>query len=235
MDLYKEKKIAFLLRELSKIEKLKWIRFLYSYPEDIDEELVKAVKESEKVCSYFDMPIQHTHDDVLKRMNRKTTQMDILSKINMIRKEIPDAVIRTTLISGFPQETEDEFEDMMSFVSKIEFDRLGVFTYSKEEGTPAAKMDGHIKEDIKSYRQGKIMEIQQQISLRKNQKFIGETMEILIEKIAEDGLYEGRSFRDAPEIDGIVFVRSQKNIEKGSFVKVKITDAMEYDLIGDEV
>lgn len=235
LDLYNEKRIAQLLRELSKIEKIKWIRFLYSYPEDIDEELVKAVKESEKVCSYFDMPIQHSHDNVLKRMNRKTTQEDIISKIELIRSEIPNAVIRTTLISGFPQESEEEFEDMVNFVSKIKFDRLGVFTYSKEEGTPAANMKGHIDQKTKEYRQGKIMEIQQRISLEKNQEYIGKTMEVLIEKNAEDNVYEARSFRDAPEIDGIVFVKSKNNLEKGSFVKVKINDAMEYDLIGDEI
>ena len=235
MDIYNEKSLPRLLRELNAIEDLNWIRFLYSYPEDIDLDLILAVKESDKVCSYFDMPIQHSHDQVLKRMNRKTTGKHIEDTIALIRAHIPEAVLRTTLITGFPGETDEEFDALYDFVKKIEFDRLGVFAYSKEEGTPAAIMSGQVAEEIKEERKNKIMQLQQEISLRKNQALIGKDFEVIIEKEIEPNLYEARSYRDVPEIDGIIYVKALASHNEGEFIKVTIKDAMEYDLLGDEI
>lgn len=235
MDIYNEKSLPRLLRELNAIEDLNWIRFLYSYPEDIDLDLILAVKESDKVCSYFDMPIQHSHDQVLKRMNRKTTGKHIEDTIALIRAHIPEAVLRTTLITGFPGETDEEFDALYDFVKKIEFDRLGVFAYSKEEGTPAAIMSGQVAEEIKEERKNKIMQLQQEISLRKNQALIGKDFEVIIEKEIEPNLYEARSYRDVPEIDGIIYVKALSSYNEGEFTKVTIKDAMEYDLLGDEI
>ena len=235
MDIYNEKSLPRLLRELNAIEDLNWIRFLYSYPEDIDLDLILAVKESDKVCSYFDMPIQHSHDQVLKRMNRKTTGKHIEDTIALIRAHIPEAVLRTTLITGFPGETDEEFDALYDFVKKIEFDRLGVFAYSKEEGTPAAIMSGQVAEEIKEERKNKIMQLQQEISLRKNQALLGKDFEVIIEKEIEPNLYEARSYRDVPEIDGIIYVKALSSHNEGEFTKVTIKDAMEYDLLGDEI
>ena len=235
MDIYNEKSLPKLLRELNAIEDLNWIRFLYSYPEDIDLDLILAVKESDKVCSYFDMPIQHSHDQVLKRMNRKTTGKHIEDTIALIKAHIPEAVLRTTLITGFPGETDEEFDALYDFVKKIEFDRLGVFAYSKEEGTPAAIMSGQVAEEIKEERKNKIMQLQQEISLRKNQALIGKDFEVIIEKEIEPNLYEARSYRDVPEIDGIIYVKALASHNEGEFTKVTIKDAMEYDLLGDEI
>lgn len=235
LDIYNEKSLPRLLRELNAIEDLNWIRFLYSYPEDIDLDLILAVKESDKVCSYFDMPIQHSHDQVLKRMNRKTTGKHIEDTIALIRAHIPEAVLRTTLITGFPGETDEEFDALYDFVKKIEFDRLGVFAYSKEEGTPAAIMSGQVAEEIKEERKNKIMQLQQEISLRKNQALIGKDFEVIIEKEIEPNLYEARSYRDVPEIDGIIYVKALSSHNEGEFTKVTIKDAMEYDLLGDEI
>ena len=235
LDIYNEKSLPRLLRELNTIEDLNWIRFLYSYPEDIDLDLILAVKESDKVCSYFDMPIQHSHDQVLKRMNRKTTGKHIEDTIALIRAHIPEAVLRTTLITGFPGETDEEFDALYDFVKKIEFDRLGVFAYSKEEGTPAAIMSGQVAEEIKEERKNKIMQLQQEISLRKNQALIGKDFEVIIEKEIEPNLYEARSYRDVPEIDGIIYVKALASHNEGEFTKVTIKDAMEYDLLGDEI
>jgi len=235
MDIYNEKSLPRLLRELNAIEDLNWIRFLYSYPEDIDLDLILAVKESDKVCSYFDMPIQHSHDQVLKRMNRKTTGKHIEDTIALIRAHIPEAVLRTTLITGFPGETDEEFDALYDFVKKIEFDRLGVFAYSKEEGTPAAIMSGQVAEEIKEERKNKIMQLQQEISLRKNQALLGKDFEVIIEKEIEPNLYEARSYRDVPEIDGIIYVKALASHNEGEFTKVTIKDAMEYDLLGDEI
>ena len=235
MDIYNEKSLPRLLRELNAIEDLNWIRFLYSYPEDIDLDLILAVKESDKVCSYFDMPIQHSHDQVLKRMNRKTTGKHIEDTIALIKAHIPEAVLRPTLITGFPGETDEEFDALYDFVKKIEFDRLGVFAYSKEEGTPAAIMSGQVAEEIKEERKNKIMQLQQEISLRKNQALIGKDFEVIIEKEIEPNLYEARSYRDVPEIDGIIYVKALSSHNEGEFIKVTIKDAMEYDLLGDEI
>lgn len=233
LDIYGKKAISDLMRELNKIENLKWIRILYSYPEDVDTEFVKAVKECEKVLPYFDIPIQHANDQILKLMNRKTDKMQIKGNIDRIRKEIPEASIRTSIIVGFPSETQEQFDELCEFVKEVKFDRLGVFAYSREEDTPAALLENQIDEEIKQERKNRLMEIQQGISHEKNKTFVGKSMEVLIEEKIEDGLYEGRSYRDMTEIDGLVFVKSEKKLKKGQFVNVKITDALEYDLTGE--
>lgn len=233
IDLYGEKKIAELLRSLNEIEELKWIRILYSYPEDVDSEFVKAVKESEKVLPYFDIPVQHANDRILKLMNRKTTQTQIKENIARIRAEIPEASIRTSIIVGFPTETEAEFEELCQFVEEVKFDRLGVFAYSQEEDTPAAILEGQLEEDVKLDRRNRLMEIQQKVSFEKNQAFVGRILEAIVEECADQGVFEARTYRDMIEIDGLVFIHTDKSLRKGQFVKVKITDALEYDLIGE--
>ena len=221
------------MRELNEIEGLKWIRILYSYPEDVDAEFVKAVKECEKVLPYFDMPVQHANDAILKLMNRKTSKQQIKENIDRIRKEIPEASIRTSIIVGFPTETQEQFDELCEFVKEVKFDRLGVFAYSREEDTPAAILEGQIDEDIKQERKNRLMEIQQGISYEKNKTFVGSTLEVMIDEKVEDGLYEGRSYRDMMEIDGLVFVKTQEDLKKGQFVNVNITEALEYDLTGE--
>ncbi len=233
LDTEGKKLLATLLRELNKIEKLKWVRVLYSYPEDIDEEIVLAIKESEKILPYFDIPIQHASDAVLKKMNRHTSGKQIEEKVAMIRKHLPESTIRTTIIVGFPQETDEDFETLCDFVQKVRFDRLGAFEYSLEEGTPAAKISGQVPEEIKSQRKNKLMELQQEISKQKNKEYIGKTLEVLIEGQEDKNVFSGRSYRDMIEIDGLVFVHSDGKLKKGDFVSVKITDALEYDLIGE--
>lgn len=233
LDIYGKKAISDLMRELNEIEGLKWIRILYSYPEDVDAEFVKAVKECEKVLPYFDMPVQHANDAILKLMNRKTSKQQIKENIDRIRKEIPEASIRTSIIVGFPTETQEQFDELCEFVKEVKFDRLGVFAYSREEDTPAAILEGQIDEDIKQERKNRLMEIQQGISYEKNKTFVGSTLEIMIDEKVEDGLYEGRSYRDMMEIDGLVFVKTQEDLKKGQFVNVKITEALEYDLTGE--
>ena len=233
LDIYGKKAISDLMRELNEIEGLKWIRILYSYPEDVDAEFVKAVKECEKVLPYFDMPVQHANDAILKLMNRKTSKQQIKENIDRIRKEIPEASIRTSIIVGFPTETQEQFDELCEFVKEVKFDRLGVFAYSREEDTPAAILEGQIDEDIKQERKNRLMEIQQGISYEKNRTFVGSTLEVIIDEKVEDGLYEGRSYRDMMEIDGLVFVKTQEDLKKGQFVNVKITEALEYDLTGE--
>ena len=233
LDIYGKKAISDLMRELNEIEGLKWIRILYSYPEDVDAEFVKAVKECEKVLPYFDMPVQHANDAILKLMNRKTSKQQIKENIDRIRKEIPEASIRTSIIVGFPTETQEQFDELCEFVKEVKFDRLGVFAYSREEDTPAAILEGQIDEDIKQERKNHLMEIQQGISYEKNKTFVGSTLEVMIDEKVEDGLYEGRSYRDMMEIDGLVFVKTQEDLKKGQFVNVKITEALEYDLTGE--
>ena len=233
LDIYGKKAISDLMRELNEIEGLKWIRILYSYPEDVDAEFVKAVKECEKVLPYFDMPVQHANDAILKLMNRKTSKQQIKENIDRIRKEIPEASIRTSIIVGFPTETQEQFDELCEFVKEVKFDRLGVFAYSREEDTPAAILEGQIDEDIKQERKNRLMEIQQGISYEKNKTFVESTLEVMIDEKVEDGLYEGRSYRDMMEIDGLVFVKTEKDLKKGQFVNVKITEALEYDLTGE--
>lgn len=233
LDIYGKKAISDLMRELNEIEGLKWIRILYSYPEDVDAEFVKAVKECEKVLPYFDMPVQHANDAILKLMNRKTSKQQIKENIDRIRKEIPEASIRTSIIVGFPTETQEQFDELCEFVKEVKFDRLGVFAYSREEDTPAAILEGQIDEDIKQERKNHLMEIQQGISYEKNKTFVESTLEVMIDEKVEDGLYEGRSYRDMMEIDGLVFVKTQEDLKKGQFVNVNITEALEYDLTGE--
>ena len=234
-DLYGEAKLAELLEELAGIEGIKWIRIMYSYPESITEKLIDVIAAHDNICSYFDMPIQHASNRVLKRMNRRTSKEDIRNKVEMIRSKIPDAVIRTTVIVGFPGETEEDLEELIEFMKEIKFDRLGAFAYSKEEDTPADRMDGHMDEEIKEERRDRVMMVQQAISEEINQKREDKVFEVLIEEEAEDGVYVGRTQGDAEEIDSVVYVNSDEELEIGSFVNVYITEAMEYDLIGDVV
>ncbi len=232
IDLYKEKKLPHLLEKLSDMG-FEWIRIMYTYPEEIDENLVKVMASRKNICSYFDMPIQHASDRVLKLMNRKTTQQNIMEKIQMIRAHMPEATIRTTLIVGFPGETQKDFNELKEFVGKVKFDRLGAFAYSKEEGTAAANLGGHMEDEMKEARRDEIMILQQGISMDKNMAKIGETVSVLIEEELEDGVYLGRTCSDAPEIDGAVYVNAKTKLDIGSFVSVNITGAAEYDLVGD--
>lgn len=232
-DLYGKKSLAELLHRLGEIEELKWIRILYCYPEEIDEDLLKAIKAEPKVCHYLDVPIQHASDEILKRMGRRTSNKDLRDKIALIRKILPDICLRTTLITGFPGETEEDMECLKSFVKEMRFDRLGVFPYSKEEGTPAAKMKGQIPKKTREKRAKEIMLMQQEIAFAKAEERIGQTMTVMIEgRIPEDDVYVCRSYLDAPDVDGLVFVNSERDYCSGDMVEVKITDSNEYDLIG---
>lgn len=234
-DLYGEERLPELLKELSNIEGLKWIRIMYSYPESITEELVQVIKEHDNICNYFDMPIQHASNRILKLMNRNTTKEDILSKIEMIRKNIPEATLRTTIITGFPGETEDDFKELIEFAKTVEFDRLGAFAYSREENTAADKLPDHIEDSVKVQRRDALMMVQQEISQKLNNKKIGNIYEVLIEEQIEDSVYIGRTKGDAEEIDSIVYVKSLDELKVGDFVEVKINSALEYDLMGDVV
>ena len=232
IDIYGESKLAELLEKLSKIEGIKWIRFLYTYPESITDELIKVVKENEKICKYFDIPIQHISDSVLKRMNRKSNGKSIRSLIEKIRNEIPNVIIRTTVMVGFPGETKQDFDELYEFIKWAKFDRLGAFSYSKEDGTPAEKLDNHIHHNTKKFRFNEIMKLQQGISdeVMKNQ--IGDIVEVLIEDESFDGKYYiGRSKNEVPDIDGIIYVEKSKDELLDKFVNVKIIDNKNYDLI----
>jgi ribosomal protein S12 methylthiotransferase len=234
IDLYGKKSLPQLLKELCKIEDLKWLRLLYCYPEEITDELIEVIAQEEKICSYLDMPIQHSNNSVLKRMGRKSTTQELINLIKKLRYKIPDICLRTTLIAGFPGETEEEYEDLIRFVKDMKFDRLGVFTYSKEEGTSAAKMKGQISKETKELRKKLIMEIQQSICAEKSSKLIGKAFDVLIDgKLPEEDVYCGRTYMDAPEIDGMVFVNTKKEILSGDFIKALIKEASEYDLIGE--
>ena len=233
-DIYGEKSLPKLLEELSKIDELKWIRILYCYPEEITDELISAIKNLPKVCHYLDMPIQHGSDDVLRRMGRWTNREQIEKTVAKLREEIPDIALRTTLITGFPGETEDDFEQVIEFVKKMEFDRLGVFTYSREEDTPAAEMDGQIDEEVKEARRDEIMQIQQDIAFDKSNSRVGEIYEVMIEgRLPDEGVYIARTYMDAPDVDGYVFIQSDYNLDSGDFVKVEVTRSDEYDLIAE--
>ena len=233
-DIYGEKSLPKLLEELSKIDELKWIRILYCYPEEITDELISAIKNLPKVCHYIDMPIQHGSDDVLRRMGRWTNREQIEKTVAKLREEIPDIALRTTLITGFPGETEDDFEQVKEFVKKMEFDRLGVFTYSREEDTPAAEMDGQIDEEVKEARRDEIMQIQQDIAFDKSNSRVGEIYEVMIEgRLPDEGVYIARTYMDAPDVDGYVFIQSDYNLDSGDFVKVEVTRSDEYDLIAE--
>ena len=235
-DLYGEKSLPKLLRELCKISGIRWIRILYCYPEEITDELIQVMKEEPKICHYLDLPIQHANDTILKRMGRRTSKQELIDIVQKLRKEIPDIALRTTLITGFPGETQEDHEQMMEFVDSMEFDRLGVFTYSPEEGTPAAEMDNQIDEEVKEQWRDEVMELQQEVSLDKSADMVGKTIEVMIEgKISDDEAYVGRSYKDAPNVDGFVFVNTTANLMSGAIVRVEITGAMEYDLIGSLV
>jgi ribosomal protein S12 methylthiotransferase len=233
VDLYGKDRLAELLNDLCKIDGFKWIRFLYSYPETITDELIEVVKNNDKICSYFDLPIQHINNEVLKRMNRKSDTQSIIDLIVKLRKEIPDVILRTTLIVGFPGETEEQFKELCDFVEESKFDRLGAFAYSAEDGTPAAKFKNQVDEKVKESRRNKIMEIQQSISKDNLKNKIGNTYECLIENITEDGeYYIGRTYMDVPSEDGVVYIKFNPEYMINEFVNVKITDSNEYDLFG---
>ncbi len=236
VDLYGKKSLGDLLSKLSLIDGIKWIRIMYCYPEEIDDDLIKAIKDNPKVCHYLDIPIQHSNDRILQMMGRRTSHKDLVSIIKKLRKEIPDIALRTSLIAGFPTESDEEFEDLCKFVKDIKFDRLGVFTYSKEENTLAAKMKGQVKASVKKQRQKTLMEIQREVSLKRNKKLLNKTFEAIIDGYdSNEGFYTARLYSDAPDIDGCVFIESEEKYMSGDFVKVKITDYSEYDLIGETV
>lgn len=236
MDCYGRKALPELLTKLCEIEGIEWIRILYCYPEEITDELIAVMKKEKKICHYLDIPIQHSEDTILKRMGRRTNRAELVSLVEKLRKEIPDIVLRTTLITGFPGETEEEFKNMVDFVNSMEFDRLGVFPYSAEEGTKAAEMDGQITEEVKESRRDEIMALQQEISADKAASRIDDEMSVLIEGyLYEDDIYIGRTYMDAPKVDGNVFVRAEEELISGDIVPVRITGANEYDLMGDVI
>ena len=251
VDIYGKKALPELVHELSKISGIEWIRLLYCYPEEITDEIIEAIKNEKKVCHYIDLPIQHSSDAILRKMARKTNQAELRERIAKLRKEIPDITLRTTLITGFPGETEEDFKELYNFVDEMEFDRLGVFTYSAEEGTPAAEMDGQVDEEVKIARRNEIMELQQEISAEKAEDRIGKVYEVLVEgtvpvdsvngeafasimEVNEDGkkVYIGRTYMDAPDVDGQVFFESDYEIMSGELVEVEIIASDEYDLFG---
>ena len=235
IDIYGENKLAELLQKLTEIKELKWIRFLYSYPEGITDELIKVVEKNNKIAKYFDIPIQHCSDTILKKMNRKTNKKQIKEIISKIRARIPNAVIRTSLIVGFPGETERDFNELLEFVKQTKFDRLGTFMYSKEDGTPAAKLPEQIHGNTKKSRYNKIMKEQQKIASEKMKENIGKECEVLVENISFDGKYLiGRTIQDVPDIDGLVYIKfEEENANKyiNQFIKCKIIDSKDYDLI----
>ena len=231
-DLGRNDMLPQLLRDLCEIDGLKWIRLMYCYEDEITPELIRVIKDEPKICNYLDIPIQHSSDRILRAMNRRSTEQSIRSTIAELRKQIPDIVIRTTLITGFPGETQENFKALYAFVGDMKFDRLGVFPYSKEEGTAAAHMKPQIRKDVKQRRADRIMALQQRISLENNQKYIGRTLEVLVEEVFEDGSYSGRTAYDAPEIDDGVLFTGPAGLQPGEFVYVTITDAFDYDLSG---
>ena len=235
-DLYGEPKLHELLEKLAVVEGIQWIRLLYCYPETLTQETIDVMAKNEKICHYIDMPIQHGCDTVLKRMGRKSSQELIRQTVKKLRDAMPDIAIRTTLIVGFPGETEEEFADLQKFVEEMRFDRLGVFCYSQEEGTPAAKMENQIDDEVKEERQRIIMDIQKNIAASLCQQEVGKTLEVLVEgKLPEENVYCGRTRWDAPDIDGMVFFHAEEEAYSGDFVSVKIKEAGDYDLMGDVV
>lgn len=233
-DLYGEKKLPELLHRLCKIPGIQWIRLLYCYPEEITDELIETIRTEKKICHYIDMPIQHASDKILKAMGRRTNNAELRNIISKLRKEIPDICLRTTLITGFPGETEEDHQILLDFIDEMEFDRLGVFTYSPEEDTKAASLDNQVDEEVKLCRKDEIMELQQEISMDKSERLVGKEIEVIIEgKASDEDVYVGRSYMDAPSVDGYVFINSEEELMSGDFAKVRIVKAMEYDLIGD--
>lgn len=234
VDLYGKKSLPKLLSELAKISGIYWIRILYCYPEEITDELIETIAAEPKVCRYLDIPIQHASDSILKRMGRRTSQQELRDMIEKLRDKIPDICLRTTLISGFPGETQEDFEELYRFVNEMEFDRLGVFAYSREEDTPAAVMSDQIEEEVKEARRDELMELQQEIAFEKAEDMVGRVLTVMIEgKVADEDAYVARTYRDAPNVDGYLFVNTTANLMTGDFVKVQVTGSNEYDLIGE--
>ena len=234
VDLYGEKRLPKLLKALCKISGLRWIRVQYCYPEEITEELIAVIREEEKICHYLDLPVQHASDKILKRMGRKTSQADLRRIIGRLREEIPDICLRTTLITGFPGETQEDHEELMAFVEECEFDRLGVFTYSAEEDTPAAGMPEQVEEEVKEERQAELMELQQEIAFEKAEDMKGRELTVFIEgQVADENAYVARTYKDAPGVDGYLFINTEEMLMSGDFARVRVTGALEYDLIGE--
>lgn len=233
-DLYGEKSLHLLLKKLCQIPGIQWIRILYCYPEEIYPELIDTIRTEKKICHYLDLPIQHASDRILKKMGRRTTKQQLKDIVGELRRNIPDIMLRTTLITGFPGETAEDHEELMEFVNEMEFERLGVFTYSPEENTPAALMENQIEEEVKENRKEELMELQQEISLDNGEKLIGKTLTVMVEgKVADENAYVGRTYGDAPGIDGYIFINTGELLMSGDFVRVKVTGALEYDLIGE--
>lgn len=233
-DIYGKKMLPELLRKLCEIEGLHWIRLLYCYPEEITDELIDTIASEEKICNYLDIPIQHASDKILKKMGRRTDQEELRERITHIRERIPGIALRTTLISGFPGETQEDFEDLYRFVNEAEFDRLGVFTYSQEEDTAAAEMEDQIPDEIKNSRRDELMELQQAVCFDKNEEMVGTVLEVMVEgKVADEDTYVTRTYRDAPSVDGYLFLNTGANLMTGDFVKVRVTGSNDYDLIGE--
>ncbi len=234
VDLYGKKSLHLLLEQLCRISGLRWIRILYCYPEEIYEDLIQTMKREEKICHYLDLPIQHASDAVLRRMGRRTTRADLEQIVTHLREEMPDIVLRTTLIAGFPGETEEQHQEVMEFIDEMEFDRLGVFTYSQEEDTPAASMPDQIDEETKLNWQEELMELQQEIAFDRAEERTGSVVTAMIEgKVADEDAYVARTYGDAPNVDGLLFVQTTEELNSGDFVRVRITGAVEYDLIGE--
>lgn len=232
-DLYGKKSLHILLKKLCEIRGIRWIRILYCYPEEIYDELIETIRDEKKICHYLDIPIQHASDHILKRMGRRTSKQELIDIVGKLCKEIPDIVLRTTLITGFPGETEEDHEELKEFVDEMEFDRLGVFTYSPEENTPAAEMADQVPEEVKEERRDELMELQQEISYDRGQDRIGQELLVMIEgKVADESAYIGRTYGDAPKVDGYIFVQTGELLMTGDFAKVRVTGALEYDLIG---
>jgi len=235
-DLYGTPMLSKLIKEIAKIEGIEWIRILYLYPDEISEELIQTMKNCKKVVHYVDLPVQHISDNILSAMNRRGTKKQIMDVLHKFKKEIPDVVIRTSIIVGFPGETSDDYNQLKEFIKEIRFDRMGIFTYSKEDGTLAAEMHPQISNKVKKQRYNELMEIQQQISYDINKARIGKTYKTLVEGVAEDGIfYKGRTYEEGPEVDGVVYFTSEEPLEEGTFVNVKILIAQEYDLTGEVI
>ena len=233
-DLYGEKKLPELLRKLAAIPGLDWIRIQYCYPEEITDELIETIRTEEKICHYLDIPIQHASDRILKRMGRRTSQAELRERIGRLREAIPDIALRTTLISGFPGETEEDHQELMRFVDEMEFERLGVFAYSAEEDTPAASYPDQVPEEVKEERKNEIMELQQEIAFDHAEAMKGRVLEVMIEgKVADENAFVGRTYMDAPNVDGLIFVNADVPLMSGDFCRVRVTGALDYDLIGE--
>ncbi len=236
VDLYGKKSLHLLLRKLTEIPEIYWIRIQYCYPEEITDELIEEIKTNPKVCHYLDIPIQHCSDALLKKMNRATNKAELTERIEKLRAEIPDIALRTTLIAGFPGETDEDHEECMEFIDEVEFNRLGVFTYSPEEGTPAAEFDNQVPDEIKQERMDDLMELQNEICADLAESFIGKELTAVVDgRLPREDCYVGRTYMDAPGVDGYIFIRTDRELMSGDFVKVKVTAAKEYDLIGEMI